>query len=544
MTNLEQVKNLLSITNTTNDTYLTDWLIAGGRVIADMMPMDKLSQFSTVVSPAAQSYDLTNKKFISINSTNGSHFIPTSPEIFIRSSTDGSIYKTITDGNQYYTIDGDLLKVTVIANSLKTYTYPTVTSENVTNLPNEYIHGAVLYAAINTITKLLKDKTYEVSEDTATLTLTSTSNLINTIYTHSFDLPVTHNPFPDIAYSGSSATGPSTVEIEEIEDLVESFVPLIAFTVPTISYALDTVGIALPTNIANTLLEIVSEDVSPLLSDLSTDIIALDAYFLELDNLTTGYINSLEDVELAASKMSEMQVKLKEVETELTLKLQEQLKNIEQKNDVEKQNKAAKLSALIQKADFYLKRYAAELQKFQAQFTLRANEAQLKQQGEIARLKGEIDIQTAKASEQMLIFKTAVEKLFEQAKIDLQRELQLSSLTTDVEQKNAVAEYQKTVSSNEAAIKAFSVDFEQWVQTQTLKLGKFKSIIEFYLAENQSKIQVFQAKTERDIAFINANIQNNENEKQKLALLKKALFEEFNMFIMLMFPRQQPAPQQ
>ena len=544
MTNLEQVKNLLSITGSGSDASITDWLIAGGRVIAELIPMDKASQFAVVETPAAISYDLTNKKFISINSTNGSHFISTTPDIFTRSSTVGSIYKTIADGNQCYTIDGDLLKVTVIANSLKTYTYPTVASENITNLPTEYIHGAVLYAASNAITKLLIDENYKVVYVPPILILNNIHALITASPLFAFDAAVTHAiPFPAISYQGSIITGPSAVDIASIVDLAQQFTGF-TFTTPTISFSLNMESVVLPDNISTSILtDIASTDAAVNTVTLTTAITELNNYFGELDG-GSGYINGLEDVELAQSKMNEIQIKLKEIETELGTELQKQIKNAELTTDINKSNKAQLLSGLIQKADAYLKRYSAELQKFQAQFTKASNVAQLNQQGELAKLKGEIDIQTGKANEKMLIFKTAVEKLFEQAKIDLQRQLQLSSLTTDYSQKNAVAQYQQTVSSNEAAIKAFSVDLEQWVQTQNLKFGKFKTTIELYLSDNQSIIQEFQAKVQKDMALITSNIQNSENEKQKLTLLQKSLSEQFNQFVMLMFPRQQAQPQQ
>lgn len=557
MTNLEQVKNLLSITGSASDLSITDWLIAGGRVIAELTPADKLSQFSTVET-AATSYDLTNKKFISINSTNGSHFIPTTPDIFTRSSTVGSIYKTIADGNQYYTIDGDLLKVTVIANSLKTYTYPTVASENVTNLPNQYIHGAVLYAASNAITKLVKDTTYVVSQTTLTLpTLPSEPTLVyeavsdiilidnGTLATvaiadyiaptlvlnninallalvanqHIFNDAITPPTLATISYSPSAIIGPVTVDIASVTALLESFTG--TFTIPTISFALDMGAITLPTNIDTAILDgILSTDASASVVNMTTAISELDTYFSNLDNTTTGYINGLEDVELAQSKMNEIQVKLKEIETELSSELQKQTKTVELATDVSKTNKAQALSGLIQKADAYLKRYSAELQKFQAHFTRVSNQAQLNQQGELARLKGEIDVQTGKFNEKMTIFKTATEKVFEQAKIDLQRVLQLSNLTTDINHKNAAAAFQALVGKNEILLKDFSAKLEQWVQNETIRLGKIKTNIDFYLSDNQSKIQDFQVREAIALNTFNTALSEvKENYQKDLAII-------------------------
>ena len=333
MTNLEQVKNLLSITGTNSNASITDWLIAGGRVIADLMPIDKLNQFATsevvgvtaleiAATPSTLKIDevpggvsLVNKKFLSINSTNGGIFIPTSVETFRRSLIvlPGSIYKVIPNGSQYYTIDGTLLKVTSGSNSLKTYTYPTVTSENVTNLPNEYIHGAVLYAASNTITNLIKALVFTIAEaDKVTFDVTAFNTAKN----------------------------------------------LIAIT-----------------------------NISPLLSDLDVTITELNNYFATLDGTALtpsgtglGYINTLEDIELAQSKMNEMQIKLKEIETELGLKLQEQLKNIEQKNDVEKVNQAQKLQAAIQTVDAIIKKYSADLQKYQVDFSVGVQNADSEKQ--------------------------------------------------------------------------------------------------------------------------------------------------------------------
>ena len=559
MTNLEQVKNLLSITGSGSNDSITDWLIAGGRVIAELTPADKLSQFSTVET-AATSYDLTNKKFISINSTNGSHFIPTTPDIFTRSSTVGSIYKTIADGNQYYTIDGDLLKVTVIANSLKTYTYPTVTSENVTNLPNEYIHGAVLYAASNAITKLVKDTTYVVSQTTLTLpTLPSEPTLVyeavsdiisidngtlvtvaiadyvpptlvlNSISTllalpantHTFNSTITPPTLATVSYLASAIVGPVAVDITTVTGLVESFSTANTFTIPPISFALDMGSITLPENINIAILDgIVSTDASTTAIQINTAISELDTYFSNLDHATTGYITGLEDVELAQSKMNEIQLKLKEVETELGTEFQKQMKTAELSTDVSKTNKAQQLSGLIQKADAYFKKYSAEIQKFQAHFTRVSNQAQLNQQGELARLKGEIDVQTGKFNEKMTIFKTATEKVFEQAKIDLQRVLQLSNLTTDINHKNAAAAFQALVGKNEILLKDFSANLEQWVQNETIRLGKIKTNIDFYLSDNQSKIQDFQVREAIALNTFNTALSEvKENYQKDLAII-------------------------
>ena len=557
MSQLLEVKNLLLISGTSSDDVISSALVAGARIIADQMPMEKIVQFST--SATAATYTLTNQKFISIHSTNSRPLIPISPENYQASLLPGSIYKVTTAGNQFYTINGNVITVSSTSNSLKTYTYPSITTAGVlSNLPNEYIYGAVLYAAANTITKLLINTNYAVSQVSITMpeppsvptliyddvsetvtindgTVTTVdvavytpptlilNNIDTLITTHSSDFsPAISLTFPAITYTNSFVTGPDVITIGNIEALVESFSTPSTFTMPTIVYALDMGSIALPTNISNDLLNIASEDVTPLLSDLTVTIGDLDAYFTTLDGTSTtaGYINTLQDIELASSKMSEMQIKLKEVETELTLKLQEQIKNIEQKNDIEKSNKAQKLSSLIQKADAYIKRYSVELQKFQAQFTLKANEAQLKQQGELAKLKSEIDIQTGKANEKMLIFKTAVEKLFEQAKIELQKQLQLSSLTTDIAQKNAVAKYQQTVSSNEATIKEFSTKLEQWVQTENLKFGKFKATIEFFLSDNQSKIQDFQVREAIALNTFNTALSKvRENYQKDLAIV-------------------------
>uniref|UniRef100_A0A6M3XTM4 Uncharacterized protein n=1 Tax=viral metagenome TaxID=1070528 RepID=A0A6M3XTM4_9ZZZZ len=244
-------------------------------------------------------------------------------------------------------------------------------------------------------------------------------------------------------------------------------------------------------------------------------ILDLDTYFTALDDATTGYINGVQDVELANTKINEIQAKLAEVRTELEIGLQQAIKNADASNDIDKFNSTHQLQKEVQEYDAKLKRYAEELSFYRDEITKVREQYQLQQQGEIAKTKMQIDVQLAEFNEGLEVYRARVQKAIEDARLELQKNIEYARSVTDVEQKNKYNQLNKDISVYENTLKKYAEDLIKYQVETNTNIQQFRGNIDKWQVARQTEIQEYSA-----------NIQNELNEFNKEATVYQSTVQK------------------
>lgn len=454
--------------------------------------------------------------------------------------------------NPYYYREGKRVLVKPNGGSVLHITYPSVAydQETIYNIPNQYISLIMIYASIKCLGHALSAKAFPSNVSVPVLSdfpaLTSAAELVparpvfNVIST---SLPIFSEP--------AGITMPASLSDANITFNLPSFPTFTKPVAPTLSSSLP----ELPTFI---------QPSTVTLSDSSITLPTNVPLFAAPDSSMTytnidKYIDTEEDIELATAKLQEMDLKLKEYQTDIEKNLntfnannaqyqaglQKALQDgqLESQDDAQKiqkysaevQAEAARLENGIQK---YQQTLQTEIQTFQSEIQKYGADTQVEQQKFAAaaqeyQRKLEKDIETYKA-----------ETGYDIAKINAEMQKEVQRFTQDLAKENA--KFQTDLGKYQAEVAKVSGDNQLLAQLYSTDIQKYSSDVQNVSSENQTLVAKYNGEAQSTISKFGAELQKYSTEVQKAQAdyqwmqgRQQGLLQEYYSA----FAQGQPAPQ-
>jgi len=423
--------------------------------------------------------------------------------------------------NPCYYREGKRVIVKPNGGSILHITYPSVAydQETIYNVPNQYISLIMIYAGIKALGNALSAKTFPsdvslpVLPSLPTLTATPTSNAVPpTLAIISTSLPTFSEP--------SAVVMPAALADVNISFDLPEFPTFIQPSVPTLSSSLP----EFPTFIKPAVPTLSSSSVTlpgniPLMGSVESA-----AAYSTIDT----YIDTEEDVELAATKIKEMGLKLKEYETDIQKNLnafnannvqyqasvQKALQDaqLESQDDVQKVQKfqaevQAESARTQSDAQEYQQKLATEIQTFQANIQKYSAEVQSQQQ------KTAIDVQEYQQKLGKDLQTYQAETGYDVAKLTAEVQKEVHRFTQDLAKENAV--FQAALGKYQAEVSKISADNQSSIQKYSADIQKYSSDVQGVSTENQTLIGKYNAEVQPIIGKFSAEIQKYSAEIQK-----------------------------
>jgi hypothetical protein len=357
-------------------TALTDQLTAGVKVIADLLPLEKLEKFSTDTTDSGSGATISGGRVI------GAHksycpaiLIP--KEMKAKASDSGSIHYATATSPKFY-IHESKGYVLPGGGSINLFTYPTAAynASTISGFPSEFEQAVVLYAAIQQ----------------AIGKLNTASDALNAL---SYSAPSAPSAPADFTLSASAPSAPADASYSYTDatlgtytsTTIDSFGTLPTYTKPTTTFSVTTATTYIGTD----------EDLEKAQSEISKQGLLLDQFGKDLYNELNEFNGEVE------TKKITVQGLIRQAE----LDQQRLMMSAEKTTDLSIQNKAQTLLADIEL-------YKSKLTKFASQIDLYQNQVNAEVQTYIQKINkfsGQIQLYSAEVQDAYIKYSNDIQRL-------------------------------------------------------------------------------------------------------------------------------------
>jgi len=256
-------------------------------------------------------------------------------------------------------------------------------------------------------------------------------------------------------------------------------------------------------------------EVIPIIADVTLD---LTSSYDDLTNATTGYIDGIEDIEVAMAKIQEIQSRIQKFNIEIDTVIKRAVADAQQQGDINKFNALNTFQAELQEHQLLLQDYSTKMEAFKTD--VQAQAARIAAEVQIYAQESQNGLQNAlgEFNEANAAYQMKIQKMMGDLQAASAKALQDAQTSTNVSLQNAAQELSRQVQQYAQAVNIYQADVQGYgikinalvaehrqnveavTQERNNEIARFQAEMQGALGKFQGEIQQFQATTQAIIS--------------------------------------------